>query len=233
MDCRFPPGFVLSSSGDDPQTLQIDVAIQGFSRPVLHFAIRPRESAPEVHVYVCHFKSKAPTQVFRERWFRLDERRYQPHAAGLGAALSAIRRTAEAAALRFILSSRLKGTDTAVVLGDSNDGQHSSTANIPSEQPRYLVDDSPGGADNALYTAKTLQEYRDTRDVYYTHAHQDIRESLEHILVSEQFYDHSRKRQWLFGGLVINNDHLNFDNHKQIGTNDHGIVRARFRWKPA
>jgi endonuclease/exonuclease/phosphatase family metal-dependent hydrolase len=230
----FPPGFVLSSSGDDPQTPQIDVAIQGFSRPVLHFAIRPRESAPEVHVYVCHFKSKAPTQVFRERWFRRDESRYKPHATGLGAALSTIRRTAEAAALRFILTERLKGTDTpVVVLGDINDGQHSNTANILTEQPRYLVGGSLGGADNALYTAQTLQEYRDTRDVYYTHVHQDIRESLDHILVSEQFYDHSRKRQWLFDGLVINNDHLNFDNHKTSGTNDHGIVRAAFKWKPA
>jgi hypothetical protein len=101
------------------------------------------------------------------------------------------------------------------------------------EQPRYLVGDSKGGADNALYTAQTLQEYRDTRDVYYTHVHQDIRESLDHILVSEQFYDHSRKRQWLFDGLVINNDHLNFDDHKASGTNDHGIVRAAFKWKPA
>ncbi len=230
----FPEGFLLRSSGDDPQTPQVSVTIRGFSRPVLHFAIRPREAGPEVHVYVCHLKSKAPHQVFREAWYRRDESRYQPHTLALGSALATVRRTAEAAALRFILTERLKGNDTpVVVLGDINDGQHSNTANILTEQPRYLVGDARGGADNALYTAQTLQEYRDTRDVYYTHVHQDIRESLDHILVSEQFYDHSRKRQWLFDGLVINNDHLNFDNHKESGTNDHGIVRASFRWKPA
>ncbi|MGY2059328.1 hypothetical protein ACW9HQ_30915 [Nocardia gipuzkoensis] len=78
------------------------------------------------------------------------------------------------------------------MLGDINDGQHSNTANVLTEQPRYLVGDSRGGVDNGLYTAHTLQEYRDTRDVYYTHVHQDLRESLDHVLVSEQFYDHSR-----------------------------------------
>jgi predicted extracellular nuclease len=172
--------------------------------------------------------------VFTERWYRSNEALYKKHADALGSALSTIRRTAEAAALRFILTERLKGSDTpVVVLGDINDGQHSNTANVLTEQPRYLVGDSKGGGDNALYTAQTLQEYRDTRDVYYTHVHQDIRESLDHILVSEQFYDHSRKRQWLFDGLVINNDHLNFDDHKTSGTNDHGIVRAAFKWKPA
>ena len=94
------------------------------------------------------------------------------------------------------------------MLGDINDGQASNTANILTEQPRFLVGGSTGGSDVGLYTAQTLQEYRDTRDVYYTHVHQDLRESLDHVLVSEQFYDNSRRRLWLFDGLVINNDHL-------------------------
>ena len=113
-----------------------------------------------------------------------------------------------------------------IVLGDINDGQHSNTANILTEQPRYLVGDSVGGGDTSLYTAQTLQEYRNTRDVYYTHIHQDIMESLDHILVSEEFYDNSRKRLWMFDGMTVNNDHLNFDNHKETGTNDHGIICA-------
>ena len=104
-----------------------------------------------------------------------------------------------------------------IVLGDVNDGQHSNTLNILTGQPRYLVGDSAGGADTGLYTAQTLQEYRDTRDVYYTHVLQDLRESLDHVLVSEQFYDNSRKRRWLFDGLVINNDHLNTEDHKANG----------------
>jgi len=230
---EFPEKFRLQSSGDDPQTPLIDVTIRGFSRPVAHFTIKPRDDEPEVHVYVCHFKSKGPTNVFNEPWFRSDKATYAKHATALGAALSTIRRTAEAAALRFLLTEQMKGNDTPViVLGDINDGQHSNTANILTEQPRYLVGDSIGGGDVALYTAQTLQEYRDTRDVYYTHVHQDIRESLDHILVSEQFYDNGRKRRWLFDGMAVNNDHLNFDNHRADGTNDHGLIRAVFKHKP-
>lgn len=230
---NFPDKFVLQSSGDDPQTPEISVNIDSFSRPVLHFTVKPREAYEHVHVYVCHFKSKAPTKVFRERWFRDDEDTYKKHATGLGSAISTIRRTAEAAALRFMLSEQMKGTGTPViVLGDINDGQQSNTANILTEQPRYLVGDSVGGGDTSLYTAQTLQEYRNTRDVYYTHIHQDIMESLDHILVSEEFYDNSRKRVWMFDGMTVNNDHLNFDNHKETGTNDHGIICATFKYKP-
>lgn len=229
----FPPQTMLRSGGDDAQTPQIEVGIRGFSRPVLHFAIRPREDEADVHVYVCHFKSKAPTKVWNEGWYRANPAAFSKHSAALGAALSTIRRTAEATALRILLDERMKDNDTpVVVLGDVNDGQHSNTANVLTGQPRYLVGDSRGGGDTALYTAQTLQEYRDTRDVYYTHVHEDLRESLDHILVSEQFYDNSRRRRWLFDGLAIANDHLDFDDHKADGTSDHGVVRAVFRHRP-
>ncbi|APG95738.1 endonuclease/exonuclease/phosphatase family protein [Sinorhizobium americanum] len=230
---EFPDKFVLHSSGDDPQTPAISVDIPSFSRPVLHFRVRPREDQEPVHVYVCHFKSKAPTKVFRESWFRAEDETYGKHAASLGAAISTVRRTAEAAALRFMLTEQMKGNRTPViVLGDINDGQHSNTANILTAQPRYLVGDSTGGGDVSLYTAQTLQEYRSTRDVYYTHIHQDIMESLDHILVSEEFYDNSRRRLWMFDGMTVNNDHLNFDDHAESGTNDHGVIVAAFKYKP-
>ncbi|WP_052214824.1 endonuclease/exonuclease/phosphatase family protein [Belnapia sp. F-4-1] len=229
----FPDKFRLHSSGDDPQTPAIEVQITSFSRPVLHFRARVRQDHDPVHVYVCHVKSKAPTQVWSEEWFKKDEV-YKPHRTNLGAALSTIRRTAEASALRFILTKRMKDSETPVaVLGDVNDGQHSNTVNILTEQPRYLVGDSRGGGDTALYTAQTLQEYRNTRDVYYTHIHQDIMESLDHILVSQEFYDNSRKRLWIFDGMTVRNDHLDSADHKADGTSDHGIVCARFRYRPA
>ena len=230
---KFPEKLKLQSSGDDPQTPEISVNIDSFSRPVLHFTIQPHDPHEPVHVYVCHLKSKAPTQVYRESWYRADTDTYRKHANGLGAAISTIRRTAEAAALRFILSEQMKGTGTpVVVLGDINDGQQSNTANILTEQPRYLVGDLLGGGDSSLYTVQTLQEYRNTRDVYYTHIYQDFMELLDHILVSEEFYDNSRKRLWLFDGMTVSNDHLNFDDHKASGTNDHGIVCARFEYRP-
>lgn len=232
---RFPDAMRLESSDPaDPQAPAIGITIPGFSRPVLRFSVHLRDDAPLTEVFVAHLKSKLPTRIDGEPWFAEDRDLYRPHATALGAALSTIRRTAEAAALRVLLTDVLKGTTTPVlVLGDLNDGQHSNTLNILTEQPRYLVGDSVGGADIGLYTAQTLQEYRDTRDVYYTHVHDDLRESLDHVLVSEQFYDNSRRRVWLFDGLVINNDHLNDADHRTSGTGDHGVVKVSFRYRPA
>lgn len=232
---RFPDAVRLDSTNpDDPQAPAISVTIPGFSRPVLRFSVALRDDTPPAEVFVAHLKSKLPTQIDGEPWFAEDPDTYKPHRTALGAALSTIRRTAEAAALRVLLTETLKDTATPViVLGDLNDGQHSNTVNILTEQPRYLVGDSRGGADIGLYSAQTLQEYRDTRDVYYTHVHQDLRESLDHVLVSEQFYDHSRRRLWLFDGLVINNDHLEDSDHRRTGTGDHGVVRVGFTYRPA
>ena len=229
----FPPELRLESSGNDAQAPDVSVTIPGFSRPVLNFQVALREQPPLTEVFVAHLKSKLPERVYTEDWFEENEDVFKPHALALGAALATIRRTAEATALRILLTTAMKGTVTPVlVLGDVNDGQHSNTVNILTEQPRYLVGESRGGVDTGLYTAQTLQEYRDTRDVYYTHVHNDLRESLDHILVSEQFYDNSRRRLWLFDGLTINNDHLNEENHRETGTGDHGIVRVDFAWRP-
>lgn len=228
----FPDDFILRSGGDDAQTSDIAVQVSTFSRPVLRFVVRPRATGPDISVYVCHFKSKAPTRIFREGWYQKEV--HGRHAEAIGAALSTVRRTAEAAALRMILTAEMKGTDRpVVVLGDCNDGQHSNTLNIMTGQPRFLTALSEGGGDNDLYTTQTLQQYRSETDVYYTHIYQEMRESLDHILVSQEFYDMSRRRLWAFDGLEIANDHLNADDHKESGTGDHGIVRARFRWKPA
>lgn len=228
----FPPEMVLRSTGDDPQQPEIQVRLEGFSRPVLHLRVQPAPSTPVIEVFVCHFKSRRPTAIWHERdWY--DRDLHGPHANALGYALSTIRRTAEATALRVLMTRIAKGSDAPVVaIGDMNDGKDSNTLNILTEQPRYLSTLSRGGGDNALYTAQVLQEYRSIRDVYYTHIHQDQHDSLDHILVSEQFYDNSRKRLWRFDDMLVLNDHLNWDDHKISGSNDHGVILARFRWSP-
>jgi len=119
-------------------------------------------------------------------------------------------------------------------MGDLNDAQHSNTLNILTGQPNYLMSGlSEGGSDVDLYSVGTLQAYRSQRDVYYTHIFDNTRESLDHILVSQEFYDNSRKRIWAFKGMEIANDHLNSDDHKENGSSDHGIVRATFEYRPA
>ncbi|MEM9092473.1 MAG: hypothetical protein AAGC93_27550 [Cyanobacteria bacterium P01_F01_bin.53] len=69
------------------------------------------------------------------------------------------------------------------------------------------------------------------RNVYYTHIYKNKLEVLDHILVSEQFYDHSPQRIWAFRDARYWNDHL--DHHAESNvTTDHGIVTARFDYKP-
>ena len=231
----FPTGFRLESNGDDAQTPEIAVTLTGFSRPVLHFQVKPHSKAPAIHVYVAHLKSKAPTQIWKERWYKKDKSLYSPHSAAIGAALSTIRRTAEATALRWMITERTRNTDEpVVVIGDLNDGQLSNTLNIITAQPNYLKPFSRlAGADAALYSAQALQQLQSLTDVYYTHVHQQSRESLDHILVSEQLYNGSARRIWAFDELTIENDHLNYDDHKTRGSGDHGIVRVQFKYRPA
>lgn len=231
----FPERMRLESGGDDAQTPEILVRVSSFSRPVLHFRIRPRARGQVISVYVAHLKSKAPSKLYREPWYKADADYYGDHAMALGSAISTIRRTAEATALRMILTAEMKDSDTpVVVLGDLNDSTHSNTLNILTGQPNYLMSGlDKGGGDTSLYTVGMLQQYRSFRDVYYTHIHQNVRESLDHILVSQEFYDNSRKRLWAFKGMDLFNDHLNADNHKADGSSDHGVARATFEYRPA
>lgn len=231
----FPAPLTLASSGDDPQTPPLGVDIRGFSRPVLRLAVRPRPAAAAIEVFVVHLKSKRPTEVHRERWYREATEHFRPHAQALGSALSTIRRTAEAAALRIMLNDLTRGTDVPVVLmGDLNDGQLSNTQAVLTGDPSYLASGQTlGGSDFALYSTGSLQNYRSQRDVYYTYLHdREKHESLDHILVSQEFFDNAKRRVWAFAGLEVYNDHLNFPDHKDNGTTDHGIVKASFTYRP-
>lgn len=229
----FHEKFNLDSSGD-VLTPDIKVGINKFSRKILKFKIKPHNDSHPITVYIAHLKSKRPTYIYSEGWYRNDPDFYRKHSAGLGYTISTIRRSAEAAALRMLIIEELKNTDSPlVVLGDLNDGQLSNTLNILTGQPNYLLSGlSEGGSDTGLYTVGTLQEYRSLRDVYYSHIYQNIKESLDHILVSQEFYDNSKKRIWAFKKMEIFNDHLNDDEHKKNGTSDHGIVKACFEYRP-
>nr|WP_324292624.1 hypothetical protein [uncultured Desulfobacter sp.] len=122
-----------------------------------------------------------------------------------------------------------------VVLGDLNDDTLSVTNELLSGQPTYrLVEKSIVGrtSDKGLYSAERLQQYRFSRHIYYTHVYKNKRESLDPILVSEEFYDHSRKRLWSFRELEVYNDHLNREAFEEQGASDHGQVRVYFDWNP-
>ncbi|MBO6602943.1 MULTISPECIES: endonuclease/exonuclease/phosphatase family protein [Paracoccaceae] len=218
---------------------EITVTISEFSRPVLRAQIQPtgtRPKPPPVQLFVAHLKSKGPARLsFRDAPPVLDL-----HGSVVKSAVAHIRRVMEAAALRLMLDAEIKGEalSPVVVLGDLNDDSLSVTTEMISGQPGYRLEEkSTAGSrsDAGLYAVERLQQYRSLRHVYYTHIFRNKMESLDHIMVSEEFYDHARKRQWSFREAEVINDHLNRESKAElaeIGASDHGLVRAYFDWNP-
>ena len=235
---KFPSELVLrkrepGSNSSEPD-YAISVEVDNFSRGLLRAVIKPkhaRKRPPNIVVYVAHLKSKLPIRLDK-----VDSRQasIRKHSTAIGSALSTIRRAAEAAALRVLLTNETKGSKTPVVImGDLNDSQLSVTTSIVSGDPTYRpFYTSRGGrsSDAGFYAAATLQEYRSLRDVYYTHIYAGRKESLDHILVSEQFYDYSTNRKWSFKEMRLLNDYLDDDD---TGTSDHAAVSATFVYDPA
>ncbi len=235
---NFPEGFALQDIREREGAEEVvTVTLREFSRPVLRATLQPEGSgAPDVQLFVAHLKSKGPARIsFRgsgdipREWRDI-----------VSSATSHVRRVMEAGALRAILDGVMTSQEDhelspTVVLGDLNDATGAVTTELISDQPSYRVmQKSRAGftSDKGLYSVERLQQYRSMRDVYYTHIYKEKRESLDHILVSEEFYDHSRKRRWSFRGMEVINDHLNREVFEDQGASDHGLVRAYFDWNP-
>ncbi|RED12893.1 endonuclease/exonuclease/phosphatase family protein [Pontivivens insulae] len=219
---------------------EVTITLSEFSRPVLQAQIQAEGRSPKppvVTVYVAHLKSKGPARVSfaQPRPEILND--YPNIAKGT---LSHVRRVIEAGALRAILDEVMVSEDKdalspVVVLGDLNDGTLSITNELISDQPSYrVIEKSTAGlsSNKGLYSAERLQQLRSMRHVYYTYIFKNKLESLDHILVSEEFYDHSRKRHWSFREMEVFNDHVGRSEDKAEGAGDHGVVRACFDWNP-
>lgn len=239
---HFPDTFRFEQVREtDGAEEEVTITINKFSRPLLIARVQPEGTGPkppEVKIVVAHLKSKGPARVSFSSP-RPDILIH--HANHAKSALSHIRRVMEAGALRVLLDGWMKSEEDrdispTVVLGDLNDGTTSVTTELISDQPTYRVmQKSTAGrtADKGLYSVERLQQYRSLRHVYYTHIYKHKRESLDHILVSEEFYDHSRKRKWSFREMEVINDHLNRESYEEtLGASDHGIVKAYFDWNP-
>ena len=212
----------------------VRVEIDEFARFVLqvtvgHATARQPE-VPAIEVFCAHLKSKLATPLDDPEYL---DPRLKPHRAAIGTALSTIRRIAEATALRILLDRAMEGNDKpTVVLGDLNDGQFTDTLAVLSGQPSFRVVAASTTAkrtDKGLYTGVQLQQLRSLGDVYYTHEYRNVREVIDHMLVSEQFYDWSDRRLWAFTEMRFFNDHVPAADRTQ---SDHGQVRASFDWEP-
>jgi endonuclease/exonuclease/phosphatase family metal-dependent hydrolase len=252
----FPAEFSMQSKEGGASGPAVSVKFTRFSRPVLQVPVTVRVSATatkEVQCFVGHLKSKLPSSLSDAAvlalWNKFGDgtnEQGKPKlntlgnkiAAAIGAALASTQRCTEAAALRMIVARELYQNDKpVVVLGDLNDGPLSVSTGIVTGDPDYqTVLKGPGGRhnDTELFSCAWLQQYRSLSDVYYTHIFQSRRESLDHILVSEQFYDHSERRVWSFEEQKVFNDHLRDEHVEEADktVSDHGVVTARFRYNP-
>ena len=223
----FPSNINLSKPrSKDGEDDELEITINRFSRTILQLSINHEDEQaelPNIEVLITHLKSKRPTVLgTRSKALKL-------HQEAIGSALSTIRRTAEAAALRVLLTTLMKQTDQpVVVLGDLNDGALSNTLSIVTQQPpwRMYASSRVGNRNDAgLYTASILQQMRSLKDVYYTHEFKGIQEVIDHVLVSEEFYDHSDRRIWSFREMRVWNDYIEDDDDS---SSDHGVVSAYF-----
>lgn len=217
----------------------VSVTISKFSRPLLRVTIQPagdNPKPPRVTVFVTHLKSKGPSTLdFKPPKSKV----LNKHASIAQSVVSHVRRIVEAGAFRAIPNNEMKGNERPyVVIGDLNDGTQSISTELLSGQPGYrFIQKSKAGSksDAGLYTVEKLQKLRSFRDVYFTHIYQQNMESLDHIMVSDAFYDHAISRLWSFSEMVVYNDHLSIEDpaeRTRVGANDHGIVRAEFDWNP-
>jgi endonuclease/exonuclease/phosphatase family metal-dependent hydrolase len=204
----------------------VAVPIYKFSRPVLKVRLRLRDGL-DVIVFVVHLKSKRPK-------IREDVNPHDPRERAKGHARSLMIRAAETTALRYLLLDSLEGTDLPViVLGDFNDDGQAVTSKIlvGSEPWRNLpLKEKQRLWDVHLYNVKDIQARQSYRDVYYTHLHNGHYDSLDHILVSQEFVRQNPKRLGYVEYVKIYNDHLIdetlSDDRPPKWESDHGLVTA-------
>ena len=195
-----------------------------FTRPVLKADIRIKEYGV-ITVFVVHLKSKRG--IFYE-----GEDEQNPVDIARAESRSLMLRASESVALRALLAETLQIPDRPVIVcGDVNDvGNAVTTRIISGEVPQHrLPDDIKKSVwDVLLYHVKDIQARRSYQDFYYTHIHNGMYESLDHIMVSQELVTEYPRNTGRVGLVSVYNDHLvdqTFSKKPQDRCkSDHGIV---------
>ena len=222
----FPAGMTAQADG-------LALPVGTFSRPVLRArVVLDPTSGRTATVFVAHLKSKRPIRDPQAP-------EHDPREEALGKARALIRRAAEAAALRFLVLHETTGSaQPVIVLGDLNDAARAVTTDIimgdsPSRFWPKDPEDRKAYWDRLLYSAYELTVRRTGRDVSYTHIFNGHYENLDHILVSQEFYERNPQRIAEVVNLRYFNDHLfdsqlSNDRHDRIAS-DHAQLVAEIR----
>jgi endonuclease/exonuclease/phosphatase family metal-dependent hydrolase len=194
---EFPEAARLEIAGEN-------LALTKFSRPILSVQVELQNGLACTFV-VAHLKSKRPDLA--EAADRND-----PLENAKGKVRSLIRRSAEAVALRSILLDLLKdGSDPVIVVGDLNDSNLAVSTQLISGEPPWRklpIAQKTKIWDVLLYHVKDIQARKSYEDFYYTYIHNGHHDSLDHIMVSQEFVDVNPKRMGRVGYVSVFNDHL-------------------------
>jgi predicted extracellular nuclease len=216
---RFPFAAPPTTTSTLPRNLSVDIPdvqepFAKFTRPVLQTQIL----APNgliIHAFVTHLKSKRPD-------YRNGEVEDNPDHLGIASLRSLIRRGAEALGLRYLILDQMqKLQGPIVVMGDFNDVAASVTT--------QMVEGIGGHAElelkDCLFDSyNLLSAHKSARDVAYTHTHDGLYDTVDHILVSEHFHPQSGRAVGKVIDVVYLNDHVTLP---QPSSSDHGIAMVR------
>lgn len=187
-----------------------------FTRPILHVQVA-LSAELAVNVFVVHLKSQRPDCADGEQ-------ENDPYQLALGSLRSLIRRGAEALGLRYLLTDFVRGNRAPlVVMGDFNDIADAITSRIVMGDGRR----GKNGFEDRLFDSYRIQSQCDPlRNVGYSTMHHGQFETIDHILVSEEFNPVSRFAIGEVLEVAYLNDHVQL---RQPEASDHGQVLMRVK----
>ena len=224
---KLPHGLTIDLPG-------IDAPVSTFTRPILHVQVlagadepalpgRPAPRRQAIDIFVCHLKSKRPD--YRGSPGATGGNDHDSYQLGLAMLRSMIRRGAEALGLRYLVSDQLRRQRLPLlVLGDFNDVATAMTTQLVTgaTSERRMVREGPT---DRLFDAYRIQSRaRPLRDVGYTHAHDNVMETIDHVLVSDAFEPGVAGAIGEVMEVVYVNDHLGLHLPE---ASDHGAVLVR------
>jgi len=227
---RFPVKKIEFISGF-PGSVDFDVPYRFFLRPIIK-ALIELPNGLLITVFVAHLKSKRPV-------IENEELRHDFLETAKGEVKALIIRGIEAFALRVLVLGEIESNKNPVILlGDLNDSFHSITTDIISgKEPKkqYPLEVKQKIWDTLLYSAAEIQIKKSWRDVYYTNIHNGRYESLDHILVSQEFAGNNPQGIGVIEYMQLFNDHLldysYMDEKPDMVQSDHGQVVASIKLK--
>ena len=219
---RLPHGLAVDLPG-------IDEPVVSFTRPILQVQVqtgepsvggRPSTRQHLIDVFVCHLKSKRPD--YRGGLISSEHDSYQ---LGMAMLRSSMRRGTEALGLRYLVSDQLRRQRLPlVVLGDFNDVAASTTIQVVTGAASERRSLREGPTDRLFDGYRIQSRNRSVRDVAYTHLHDGVAETIDHILVSDAFEPGAPGASGEVLEVIYINDHLSL---RRPEATDHGLVLAR------